>query len=171
MGAENSTAHNCGDPGSGGRGRAARRLARAQHQVIAARQLLALGFTEKAIRHRVASGRLWPLARGVYAVGPPRETDEQRWMAAVLMCGIGAALSHRSAAALWGIGAELPGRTDLSVRRRCGVRRAGRKSQEHGRGARGGGGGGGGGGVEEKTPPPPPPPPPGKHRRTARHPA
>ena len=129
MGAENSTAHNCGDPGSGGRGRAARRLARAQHQVIAARQLLALGFTEKAIRHRVASGRLWPLARGVYAVGPPRETDEQRWMAAVLMCGIGAALSHRSAAALWGIGAELPGRTDLSVRRRCGVRRAGLRAR------------------------------------------
>ncbi len=93
--------------------------------MIAARQLLALGFSEEAIRHRVASGRLWPLMRGVYAVGPPRQTDEQRWMAAVLACGDGAALSHRSAAALWKIGAELSGRTDLSVRRLCKVRRAG----------------------------------------------
>lgn len=50
-------------------------------------------------------------------------------MAAVLGCGPDAALSHRSAGALWGIGAELPGRTDLSVRRRCKVRRAGLKAR------------------------------------------
>jgi very-short-patch-repair endonuclease/predicted transcriptional regulator of viral defense system len=110
-------------------GRAARRLAQAQHQVIAARQLLALGYTEAAIRHRVATGRLWPLMRGVYAVGPPRGTGEQRWMAAVLAAGPGAALSHRSAAALWGIGTEVPGRIDLSVRRRCRVRRVGLRAR------------------------------------------
>ena len=46
-------------------------------------------------------------------------------MAAVLACGNEAALSHRSAAALWGIGVELPRRTDVSVRRRCTVRRMG----------------------------------------------
>jgi very-short-patch-repair endonuclease len=40
-------------------------------------------------------------------------------MAAVLACGEGAALSHRSAAALWGIGTERGGRIDISVRRRC----------------------------------------------------
>ena len=38
-------------------------------------------------------------------------------MAAVLACGPGAALSHRSAAALWGFGTEHPDYIDLSVRR------------------------------------------------------
>ena len=46
-------------------------------------------------------------------------------MAAVLACGKGAALSHRSAAALWGIGRESRGETDVSIRRRCRHRRAG----------------------------------------------
>jgi hypothetical protein len=46
-------------------------------------------------------------------------------MVAVLAGGEGAALSHRSAAALWEIGAEQPGRIDVSVRRRCELRRPG----------------------------------------------
>jgi very-short-patch-repair endonuclease len=41
--------------------------------------------------------------RGVYAVGRPELTPRGRWMAAVLACGPGAALSHESAAELWGI--------------------------------------------------------------------
>jgi very-short-patch-repair endonuclease len=48
-------------------------------------------------------------------------------MAAVLVCGDGAALSHRSAAELWGIGKEERGRIDLTVRRECRIRRAGLK--------------------------------------------
>jgi very-short-patch-repair endonuclease len=36
-------------------------------------------------------------------VGHPNIADEGRWMAAVLACGDGAVLSHRSAAELWGI--------------------------------------------------------------------
>lgn len=48
-------------------------------------------------------------------------------MAAVLSCGEGAALSHRSAAALWSIGVELRGRTDVSVQRRSARRRPGLK--------------------------------------------
>jgi hypothetical protein len=50
-------------------------------------------------------------------------------MAAVLVGGKGAALSHRSAAALWGIAEELPGRTEVSVRRRCEIRRTGLKAR------------------------------------------
>lgn len=46
-------------------------------------------------------------------------------MAAVLACGEGAVLSHRSAAALWGIGTERSRQIDVSVRRRCKVRRPG----------------------------------------------
>ncbi len=46
-------------------------------------------------------------------------------MAAVLACDEGAALSHRSAAALLGIGRELAERIDVSVPRRCELRRPG----------------------------------------------
>jgi hypothetical protein len=62
---------------------------------------------------------------GVYAVGWPRLTQKRRWMAAVLACGDGGMLSHHSAAALWGIAAERPSRIDVSVRRRCELRRPG----------------------------------------------
>jgi hypothetical protein len=46
-------------------------------------------------------------------------------MAAALACGEGAALSHRSAAALWHIGSEHRGRIDLTVRGRRETRRPG----------------------------------------------
>lgn len=46
-------------------------------------------------------------------------------MAAVLACGGDAALSHRSAAALLGIGSESRGQIDVSVPRRCELRRPG----------------------------------------------
>jgi hypothetical protein len=78
-------------------------LARAQHGVVSRAQLLALGFTAQAIKHRMARGRLHPLYRGVYAVGRPQVSRDGRWMAAVFRCGSGAALSHHSAAALWEI--------------------------------------------------------------------
>jgi hypothetical protein len=48
-------------------------------------------------------------------------------MAAVLTCGNEAMLSHRSAAALWGIGEEHPQRIDVSVRGRFESRHAGLK--------------------------------------------
>ncbi len=48
-------------------------------------------------------------------------------MAAVLVCGDGAALSHRSAAELWGIGYEDRRRIDVSIRRRSMIRRPGIK--------------------------------------------
>lgn len=100
-------------------------LAGTQHGVLARRQLLALGFSARAIEHRLRSGRLHLITRGVYAVGWPGLDRRRRWMAAVLACGDDAVLSHRSAASLLGIGRELPGRIDLSVRRRCELRRPG----------------------------------------------
>ena len=100
-------------------------LAGRQHGIVARWQLIELGFGPRSIEHRVAHGRLHLVMRGVYAVGWPRLTEKRRWMAAVLACGEGAALSHRSAAALWGIGGEKRGRIDVSVRRRCELRRPG----------------------------------------------
>jgi very-short-patch-repair endonuclease len=96
-----------------------------QHGIVTRRQLLGLGFGEEAIEHRIATGRLHRVWRGVYAVGWPQMTPKRRWMAAVLACGEGAALSHRSAAALWGICKERSERIDVSVRRRCEHRRPG----------------------------------------------
>lgn len=93
--------------------------------MLARRQLLALGYSARAIEHRRKMGRLHLVTRGVYAVGWPGLDKRRRWMAAVLACGDGAVLSHRSAAALLGMGAELPGRIDISVRRRCELRRPG----------------------------------------------
>jgi very-short-patch-repair endonuclease/predicted transcriptional regulator of viral defense system len=78
-------------------------LARRQHGVVARRQLLNLGLHPEAIKHRLRKGRLHRVRRGVYAVGRPNLTQRGHWMAAVLASGPNAFLSHRSAAALWGI--------------------------------------------------------------------
>jgi predicted transcriptional regulator of viral defense system len=78
-------------------------LARRQHGVIARRQLVAFGYSEQAIRHRLAKGRLHRVHPGVYALGRPEVTQHGRWMAAILAAGPAAVLSHRSAAALYGI--------------------------------------------------------------------
>jgi hypothetical protein len=59
--------------------------------------------TAAAIEHRLRQGRLHRVHRGVYAVGRPDLTLRGRWMAAVLACGPGATLSHRSAGQLWGL--------------------------------------------------------------------
>jgi very-short-patch-repair endonuclease len=87
--------------------------------------LLALGFGRRSIQPRIERGRLFRVDIGVYAVGWPALNQKRRWMAAVLGGGEQAALSHRSAAALWEIGAEAQGRIDVSVRRRCELRRPG----------------------------------------------
>ena len=109
------------------RSRAAWDMARRQHGVVARRDLEGLGFTEEAIEHRLATGRLHPVAAGVYAVGRRELTPHGRWMAAVLACGDGAVLSHRSAAELWGIGHEESGRIDVTIRRRSRLERRGIK--------------------------------------------
>jgi hypothetical protein len=76
-------------------------LAAEQHGVVARSQLLQAGLSADAIRGRVRAGRLHRLHLGVYAVGHTVLTRQGRWMAAVLACGDGAALSHATAAAAW----------------------------------------------------------------------
>jgi very-short-patch-repair endonuclease len=87
-------------------------IARRQHGVITREQLLALGFSTDAIRHRLADGRLHPTWRGVYAVGRPELTREGVWMAAALTCK--GALSGSAAAALWQIRPD-NGRIEVTV--------------------------------------------------------
>lgn len=78
-------------------------LARRQHWVVSRWQLLELGFSPGWIKHRIATGRLHPVHRGVYAVGRRALSRYGIWMAAVLIGGRGAGLSHESAAVLWDI--------------------------------------------------------------------
>jgi very-short-patch-repair endonuclease/predicted transcriptional regulator of viral defense system len=99
-------------------------LAARQYGVVARAQLAAAGLERGAIARRLATGRLHRLHDGVYAVGHLAPRREARWLAAVLACGPGAVLSHRSAAALWGIhDAEGPS-PDVTIATRNGRRRA-----------------------------------------------
>ena len=92
-------------------------IANRDHGIVAARELLALGYTWDAIRHRRKTGRLHRQARGVYSVGTPRITRYGRWMVAIKACGRGACLSHFSAAVLWGIVKREAGRITITVPR------------------------------------------------------
>jgi very-short-patch-repair endonuclease len=108
--------------------RAIARIAANQHGVMSVDQLRALGLSLDAISYRVRIGRLHRIHRGVYAVGHARLSNEGRWMAAVLACGPGAALSHRSAAALWRMLPHGRGHAEVTVpghggrKRRKGIR-------------------------------------------------
>jgi very-short-patch-repair endonuclease len=83
-------------------------LARRQHGLVTRAQLHAAGFTRSAVAHRQRTGRLWRAYPGVFAVGRAELTREAGWLAAVLACGGGGALSHLSAAALWEIREQRP---------------------------------------------------------------
>jgi very-short-patch-repair endonuclease len=78
-------------------------LADRQYGVVRREQLLAAGVGRGAIVRALDAGRLRPVFRGVYAVGHVALRREGWWMAALLTCGQGAALSHRTAAMVWGL--------------------------------------------------------------------
>jgi very-short-patch-repair endonuclease len=90
--------------------------ARRQHGVVSRDQLLAAGLSSSALDRAVAAGRLERVHQGAFRYpGAPR-TWEQCLLAAVLGAGGEAAISHRSAAQLWGIGPDTEV-VELSVRR------------------------------------------------------
>lgn len=88
-----------------------------QHGVITRDQLLELGLGKEAIAYRQRTGRLHRLHPGVYAVGHRPVSPHAHALASVLACGPGAALSHGSAATLWGLSKHW--RTPLEVITRC----------------------------------------------------
>jgi uncharacterized protein YjiS (DUF1127 family) len=100
-------------------------VAMARHRLVTRRDLLAAGVGTEAIRHRLASHRLYRMHRGVYAIGTPQLDRLGRWLAAVLACGDGAVLSHRSAAALWGLLGPAAGPIEVTAPGRWSSRRAG----------------------------------------------
>jgi very-short-patch-repair endonuclease len=91
------------------------RLATRQHGVVARRQLMELGFGETAIKTRLSDHRLSALHGEVYAVGHMRVPRRGWWWAAVLAYGPEALLSHRSAAAFWGLAREARSRVEITA--------------------------------------------------------
>jgi predicted transcriptional regulator of viral defense system len=95
-------------------------LAARQHGLVTVEQLRDLGVEDRSIRRRTAAGRLHRIHQGVYAVGYRLLTADGRFMAAVLACGPGAVLSHRSAAVLWGLREDHRASLDVTASHRRG---------------------------------------------------
>lgn len=76
-------------------------IAARQHGVVSTAQLAQLGISRTTVNRWVKRKRLHRLHRGVYAVGHTAPSEARSFMAAVLVCGEGAALSQVSAAVLW----------------------------------------------------------------------
>jgi hypothetical protein len=90
-------------------------LADEQHGIVDYDDLVGFGLGRGAIHHRSRTGRLHRLYRGVYAVGRKTVSRKGRWLAAVRACGPEAVLSHRSAAALWGLLPDARAAIDVTV--------------------------------------------------------
>lgn len=114
----------CGDVHAAASGdHAIAQIAAAQYGIVARAQLIASGLGRGAIDHRLANARLHRVHRGVYAVGHPALAPLAREFAAVLACGEGAVLSHRSAAHVWELHPAGDGDVDVTVASRdCGRR-------------------------------------------------
>jgi predicted transcriptional regulator of viral defense system len=107
-------------------------LADSQHGVVTLAQLVSHGLGVGTIDKRVESGRLHRIQQGVYAVGRRSLTREGQFMAAVLACGEGAALSHRSAAELWGLRGDPRMSIDVTAPGRRGRTPRGIDAHRHG---------------------------------------
>lgn len=91
------------------------RIAARQHSLFTRAQAHAAGLTDHMIQHRLATGRWVLVARGVYRLAGVPVTWKQRALAACLISGPGAVVSHRSAAVLWGVSGFRPGRLEITV--------------------------------------------------------
>jgi very-short-patch-repair endonuclease len=76
-------------------------IAARQLGLITAGQLIAAGVGRGSIRWRLANGLLHRVFRGVYLVGHAVPAPGALEFAAVLACGGGTVVSHRSAAGVW----------------------------------------------------------------------
>jgi very-short-patch-repair endonuclease len=90
-------------------------IASRQLGVIATWQLKALGISSSTIARRVRRGGLHRRHRGVFLVGHTVLAPGACEVAAVLACGEGALVSHRSAAALWGLMDVVGDEVEISV--------------------------------------------------------
>src|SRR6202045_2481733 len=82
-------------------------------------QLRALGVDNRTINRWLATGYLFRVLPGVYAVGHRAKTTEADLFAAVLYAGPGAMLSHATAAWWVGLVKSRPYMIHVSTPRRC----------------------------------------------------
>jgi hypothetical protein len=85
--------------------------------VVSRAQLRDAGLSRDLVDHWLRVACLQALHRGVYALGHAALRREGRWLAAVLAYGEGAVLTHRSAAAHWGLLASDQARVDVTAPR------------------------------------------------------
>ena len=78
-------------------------MAARQHGLVSRDQALAAGLTRHAIQDRLAAHRWERVHTGVYRIVGSPATWEQQLMAACLLAGPTAAVSHRAAAAVWAL--------------------------------------------------------------------
>lgn len=83
-------------------------LAERQHGVVSREQLRRLGLSDDVIDGWIREGRIHRVQRAVYAVGRADLEPRGRIHAALLACGRGTVVSHRSAAYLHRIDERLP---------------------------------------------------------------
>ena len=79
------------------------RLAARQRGLASREQLRDLGFSDPQIRRLVRDDWLIRIHHNVYAVGHRHLSDRAHLLAALLSLGSHAFLSHRTAAAVWGL--------------------------------------------------------------------
>jgi very-short-patch-repair endonuclease len=96
-------------------GRAIAWIAGRQLGLIATWQLQALGISHSAITRMLRRGALHRVHRGVFLVGHELQLPGARELAAVLACGDWSFVSHRSAAALWGLTKVAAAEVEVSV--------------------------------------------------------
>jgi very-short-patch-repair endonuclease len=101
------------------------RIADSAHGVVTRAEALRAGITVDELKHRVRTGALFRVHRGVYRVGHRAPCYEARYLAAVKACDEGAALSGPAAAHLHGLvrgPAPAPEVTSRTTRQVRGVR-------------------------------------------------
>ena len=94
------------------------RVAGRQWGVFSRQQALEAGFSVAAAARRMASGEWQRLHPHVYRMRGSPVSWEQSLMAAQLWAGADAAISHRSAAAVWKLDGFEPGHVELTTLRR-----------------------------------------------------
>jgi very-short-patch-repair endonuclease len=93
-------------------------VAERQLGLITAAQLHRAGVGRGSIEWRLANGTLHRVFRGVYLVGHGVPVAGAVELAAILAVGAGSLVSHRSAAALWGLAERPFGEVEVTVVRR-----------------------------------------------------
>jgi hypothetical protein len=91
------------------------RVAARRSGVLTRPELESLGLSTDQIKRRLRGGLLLRLQPGVYAVPASPSSFDQRVVGAWLAAGVGAAVSHRSAARRWGLRGAVSGRVEITV--------------------------------------------------------